>query len=142
MQTMTPTVQFWPYSSKVFEAVIGYPADDFEFVAGKTPLSTFKEAALCIATYYAVILGGRELMRNREPFKLTSFFLVHNFILTAISAVLLILFAEELLPTIVRDGVFYAICDYRGGWTQHLVTLYYVCSICSRREGKKPVEER
>jgi len=65
-------------------------------------------------------------MRHREPFKLKSLFLVHNLLLTVISAVLLALFIEELLPAVVRKDILYAICDHDGGWTQPLVVLYYV----------------
>jgi hypothetical protein len=39
---------------------------------------------------------------------------------------LLVLFIEQLLPTLARGGVFHAICSYDGGWTKELVTLYYV----------------
>lgn len=120
-------VHLWPYFNKAFEAIIGYPADDFRFVAGKTPISTLKETSIFILIYYITILGGRELMRNREAFKLKPLFLIHNFYLTAISAILLALFIEQLLPVIVRGGVFHAICHHEGGWTQALVTLYYVC---------------
>ena len=67
-------------------------------------------------------------MRNRPAFKLTGPFIVHNFYLTAISAVLLALFLEQLIPTVYHHGLFYAICDVKGGWTSPLVTLYYVCS--------------
>ncbi|CRK01531.1 hypothetical protein BN1723_008773 [Verticillium longisporum] len=35
-------------------------------------------------------------------------------------------FVEQLLPTVVRGGVFHAICDKEGGWTQPLVVLYYL----------------
>lgn len=119
-------VHLWPYFNKAFEAVVGYPADDFRFVAGKTPMSTLKESLTFIVVYYAIIFGGREFMRNREPFKLKALFLIHNFYLTAISGILLALFIEQLLPTVVRHGIFYAICDADGGWTQPLVVLYYV----------------
>lgn len=71
-------------------------------------------------------------MKNREPFKLNGLFMVHNLALTIISGVLLALFTEQLLPTIARNGVFYAICDHRGGWTAPLVTLYYVRTPLSR----------
>lgn len=121
-------VPIWPYFSKAFEAVVGYPADDFRFKAGETPMSTLKETLIFIVVYYSVIFGGREYMRNREPFKLKALFLIHNFYLTAISGLLLALFIEQLLPTVVRHGIFYAICDHEGGWTQPLVVLYYVCS--------------
>lgn len=119
-------IQLWPVFNKAFGLVAGYPADEFKFVAGETPMSTLKEASIFVAIYYTIIFGGRELMRNREPFKLKFLFLIHNFYLTAISAILLALFVEELLPTVVRKGVFHAICEHEGGWTQHLVVLYYL----------------
>lgn len=125
--------ELWPIFDKAWTAVVGYPVGDFKFVAGETPMSTLKETAIFVVVYYAVIFGGRELMRNREPFKLQAFFLVHNFYLTAISAILLALFIEQLLPTVVRGGIFHAICDHDGGWTQPLVVLYYV-----RRNATRP----
>ncbi|KAI0124146.1 GNS1/SUR4 family-domain-containing protein [Xylariales sp. AK1849] len=119
-------VHLWPIFSKGFEYVAGYPADDFKFNPGKTPMSTIKETSIFVLVYYTIIFGGREFMRNREPFKLKGLFLVHNFYLTAISGILLALFIEQLLPTVVRKGIFFAICDHDGGWTQPLVVLYYL----------------
>lgn len=52
--------------------------------------------------------------------------MIHNFYLTVISGSLLALFIEQLLPTVWRNGVYYAICDHEGGWTDELVILYYV----------------
>lgn len=52
--------------------------------------------------------------------------MLHNLALTIISGGLLALFIEQLLPTVWRHGIFFAICDERGGWTEKLVTLYYV----------------
>jgi hypothetical protein len=40
--------------------------------------------------------------------------------------VLLALFIEQLLSTVWRHGVFFAICNHQGGWTKPLVALYYV----------------
>ncbi|KAH8652148.1 elongation of fatty acids protein 3 [Xylariales sp. PMI_506] len=119
-------VHLWPIFNKAFEYVAGYPADDFDFVTGRTPMSTLKEASIFVVVYYTIILGGREWMRNREPYKLKTLFLIHNFYLTAISAILLALFVEQLVPTVARHGIFYAICDHQGGWTQPLVVLYYL----------------
>jgi fatty acid elongase 3 len=119
-------VRLWPHFSQAFELATGYPADSFAFVVGKTPMSTLKETSIFVAVYYTVIFGGRELMRHREPLKLKPLFLVHNLFLTTVSAVLLALYIEELVPTLARKGVFHAICDADGGWTQHLVLLYYV----------------
>ena len=120
-------VHLWPIFSKAFEFVVGYPAEDFRFTAGVTPMSTLKETGIFVIFYYAIIFGGREFMRTREPLKLRSLFLIHNFYLTAISAILLVLFIEEIFPTVVRHGIFHAICYREGGWTQPLVVLYYVC---------------
>lgn len=89
-------------------------------------MSTHYATAAMLITYYIIIFGGRELMREREPMKLNGLFKVHNFYLTAISGTLLALFLEQLIPTIVRGGIFYAICDFNGGWTDKLVILYYV----------------
>ncbi|KAB8228991.1 elongation of very long chain fatty acids protein [Aspergillus alliaceus] len=119
-------ISLWPYFNKVFEAFAGYPADEFRFLEGQTPMSTLKETAAFILIYYVVILYGRRFMRDREPFKLKTLFLIHNFYLTMFSAILLALFIEQLSPILLRDGLFYAICNPNGGWTQPLVTLYYL----------------
>lgn len=116
----------WPIFSKGFEKVAGYPAEQFVFVPGETPISDLKTCASILLTYYIIIFGGRELMRGREPFKLNFLFKVHNFYLTAISGGLLALFLEQLIPTLYRHGLFFAICDHQGGWTQKLVVLYYL----------------
>lgn len=119
-------VHLWPLFSRAFEAVAGYPADEFRFTVGQTPMSTLSSASIFVVIYYAVIFGGREWMRNREPFKLKGLFLIHNYLLTLVSAVLLALYVEELVPIIWRRGLFHAICHREGGWTQRLVVLYYV----------------
>ncbi|ROT43107.1 GNS1/SUR4 membrane protein [Sodiomyces alkalinus F11] len=119
-------IELWPLFDKAWTAVTGYPISEFEFVQGKTPMSTLKETSIFIVLYYAVIFGGREWMRNREPYKLKGLFLIHNLYLTAISGILLALFIEQLLATVVRGGIFHAICHGEGGWTQPLVVLYYL----------------
>ena len=119
-------LELWPIFEKAFVTFKGYKPQDFEFVQGKTFMSTFSATVTMLVTYYIVIFGGREVMRGREPFKLNFFFKIHNFYLTAISGILLLLFVEQLLPTIVRGGIFNAICAYEGGWTDKLVILYYV----------------
>lgn len=119
-------VQLWPVFDQAFTALMGYHPQDFDFQPRVTPMSTLKQSAIMIATYYIVILGGRELMRNRPAFKLNGLFMVHNFYLTAISGTLLALFLEQLIPTVYHHGIFYAICDVKGGWTPPLVILYYL----------------
>jgi fatty acid elongase 3 len=126
-------IHLWPIFDKAFEAVVGYPASEFKFVEGVTPMSTFKETAIALVAYYIIIFGGRELMKNRPAFKLNTLFMIHNFYLTAISATLLALFIEQLLPTLYRHGLFFTICDHQGGWTQPLIVLYYVSDLLISR---------
>ncbi|KAF1346054.1 elongation of fatty acids protein-like protein [Delphinella strobiligena] len=119
-------LELWPIFEKVFESIKGYKPQDFKFVPSETPMSTLSTTATMLISYYIIIFGGREVMRGREPFRLNGLFKIHNFYLTAISGILLLLFVEQLLPTIVRGGVFHAICHHEGGWTDKLVILYYL----------------
>ena len=119
-------IHLWPIFDKAFTTVMGYHAQDFAFEPRVTPMSTLKQTSIMITLYYIVIFGGRELMRNRPAFKLNWPFMIHNFYLTSISAILLALFTEQLVPTVYNHGIFYAICDVKGGWTPPLVVLYYV----------------
>jgi len=119
-------LHLWPIFSAAFKQVMGYKSTAFEFQPGITPMSTIYTAAFTIISYYIVIFGGRELMKNRAPVPLNDLFKIHNFYLTVISGVLLLLFVEQLVPTLARRGLFSAICSYEGGWTDQLVVLYYV----------------
>ena len=116
----------WPIFARCFESLRGYTPKEFEFVPGKTPMASMTQTAGTLIAYYIIIFGGREFMRERQPLKLNGLFKIHNFYLTAISGILLLLYLEQLIPTLVRNGTFYAICDYNGGWTHQLVVLYYV----------------
>lgn len=64
----------WPIFEKAFSMVMGYAPQDFRFIPGTTPMSTGFEVAATLISYYVIILGGRELMRGREPFSLNFFF--------------------------------------------------------------------
>ncbi|CZS96987.1 probable fatty acid elongase (FEN1) [Rhynchosporium agropyri] len=119
-------IHLWPIFDKAFSTVMGYSPQDFDFKPRVTPMSTLKESGFAILTYYIIIFGGRELMRNRKPFKLNALFMIHNFYLTSISAILLALFVEQLIPTLYRHGLFFTICEKAGGWTPQLVILYYL----------------
>lgn len=119
-------LHLYPIFDVLFERIAGYSARDFDFKYGETPIGTMKEAGALIITYYIIIFGGREIMRNFKPFKLTLLFQLHNFMLTVISGWLLVLFVEDLIPTLYHRGLLYTICDHDGGW-KPLVALYYVC---------------
>jgi fatty acid elongase 3 len=119
-------LSMYPLFERAFAAVMGHLPQDFRFVPAGTPMSTFGATATALIGYYVVVFGGREMMRSREAFKLNGIFMLHNLVLTAISGALLLLFLEQLIPTVVRNGIFYGVCDKKGGWTDHLVILYYL----------------
>ena len=130
-------LQLWPIFERAFTAVKGYAPQDFRFVEGKTPMSTLSMTITVLISYYIVIFGGREVMRSRSAVQLNPIFKIHNFYLTAISGILLVLFIEQLLPTLARHGVFYTICSHGGGWTKELVILYYVSLISPAMRRKQ-----
>ncbi|RDW78497.1 elongation of fatty acids protein [Coleophoma crateriformis] len=119
-------IELWPIFDKAFTTIMGYHPQDFGFEPRVTPMSTLKESGIAIVVYYIIIFGGRELMKNRPAFQMNGLFKIHNFYLTAISFSLLVLFVEQLVPTVVNKGIFFAICDAKGGWTPPLVILYYL----------------
>ncbi|PTU19713.1 hypothetical protein P175DRAFT_0440953 [Aspergillus ochraceoroseus IBT 24754] len=119
-------LHLWPYFSSGFTAVTGKSPSDFQMIPGVTPMTTLQGTLVSLASYYFVILGGRQLMKGFPAFKLQTPFIIHNFILTLISGGLLVLFVEQMLPTLWKDGVFVAICHAKGGWTDELVLLYYL----------------
>lgn len=119
-------VHLWPIFSKAFQTIAGYKPEHFRFVQGQTPMSTMTESTVALVAYYVIVFGGREIMKDRPALKLSTLFKIHNFYLTAISGSLLVLFLEQLIPTVLGKGIFYAVCDYNGGWTPELVILYYV----------------
>ena len=124
-------VELWPYFDTLYKSVMGYAPEQFRFVPGKTAISTFPATAGLLLTYYVTVFAGREFMKNRAPLNLNGLFMVHNLYLTIISGTLLALFIEQLLPTLWRKGIFFAICNHQGGWTDRLVVLYYVSRITS-----------
>ena len=119
-------IELWPIFDKCFDKILGYPAHDFNFLPGYTPLSTIPEVAGAIAAYYVVIYSGYYLMKNQPAFKLNGLFMAHNLFLTILSGALLALFIEQIFPIIWRMGILYSICS-PNCWTQKIVTLYYVC---------------
>ncbi|KAK3685403.1 GNS1/SUR4 family protein [Podospora appendiculata] len=116
----------WSLLDALWTRVAGYPAAEFEFKPPLTPLSTLNGSVIFVTLYYAMIISGTEWMRHRKPFKLQGLFLAHNLSLSVLSAFLLALFVEQLVPILRAKGTLYAICDKRGGWTQPFVVLYYL----------------
>src|SRR5262249_36783059 len=104
-------IELWPIFDKVFGKVVGYPAHKFHFVQGQTPLSTLPASLGIITAYYVVIFSGKKFMEDKAPMKLNALFQIHNVFLTLLSGILLALFIEQLLPILLRHGVFYGICS-------------------------------
>ncbi|KAK9449863.1 GNS1/SUR4 family-domain-containing protein [Limtongia smithiae] len=138
LQPSVPTVDrpfgfsLWTVFTDACVALFGWDPSKFEFVQGKLLLSTLEPVFAAIATYYVVIFGGRAIMKNYAPMKLTFLFRVHNLMLTFISGLFLLLLIEQLFPIIYSHGVFFAICD-TSSWTQPIVTLYY--PLAARGDG-------
>ena len=121
-------IHLWPIFNWAVAIITGRPADDFRLDIPKTPLSGLGSTLSLIGVYYLTLLAGSKLMRNREPFGLKTVFLAHNLYLTAISAILLLLFIEQVVPQLFRHGLFRTLCHLNRGWTQPLTFLYYVCN--------------
>jgi hypothetical protein len=115
----------YPLFTPLYTALVGSSPADFKFQDGVTPLSTTNEVIITCITYFLVIFGGQHLMTSHQPFKLSLLSKIHNLLLTVGSGLLLVLFAENILPMVMEHGLFYAICDTRA-WTQPLELLYYI----------------
>ncbi|CAG8726101.1 5379_t:CDS:2 [Funneliformis mosseae] len=118
-------IYFDDYFRQAFSLVTGKNPNDFAFTEGVTPLSTRYEVVIACITYFAIVFGGQVFMKNRTVIKLRFIFQVHNLLLTLSSLALLILFAEQLIPIVFRNGIFYAVCN-NDAWTQRLELLYYL----------------
>ncbi|ORY85372.1 GNS1/SUR4 family-domain-containing protein [Leucosporidium creatinivorum] len=101
------------------------PASVAKWVPGESPFSTNKEVVSALAVYLAVIFGGQYLMSDRKAFRFKPLFMLHNFLLSAGSGIVLALMVEEIVPIIYEHGIFYAICN-DGAWTPRLETYYII----------------
>lgn len=88
-------------------------------------MATSSEMWIVIALYYTTIFSGWAFMKKRQPLKLNTLFMAHNFILTAVSGALLVLFLEQVVPSLWKHGLYNCMCS-SPGWTDQLVVLYYV----------------
>ncbi|KAF5355628.1 hypothetical protein D9756_003766 [Leucocoprinus leucothites] len=95
------------------------------YVIGKTPLSTTPVVVSMLAGYLTVIFGIKALMTNRQPYKLTTLFQIHNIFLSSGSALLLALMLEEIVPHVWRHGIRHALCD-EAAWTSRMEFYYMI----------------
>lgn len=119
-------LRLWPIFDAAFANAVDYKREDFKLIIGETPLSTFKSVVAVLSSYYAIVLCGPILLRNRIPWKLQALFRLYNLLLVFSSATLCLLFLEQIIPTIARHGLLFSICELEGGFTDELVLLYYV----------------
>ncbi len=92
------------------------PTHLYTYVVGATPLSTDKAVVSALVTYLVTIFSIQAFMKNRQPFKLTGLFQIHNVFLSSGSALLLALMLEEILPIWWKHGLHNALCAERS-WT-------------------------
>lgn len=120
-------IQLWPIFNHFFETVVGYPADDFQFIPYQTTLANFPHAISIIIAYYFIIFGGQYIMNTFKinPIKLNFLFQVHNLFLTLVSLILFLLMVEQIFPVWYYHGLFHAVCSPEA-FTQKLVCLYYL----------------
>jgi len=114
MELADTVLQFIPYNP--------LPRYLTEYQPGITPLSDTTPIVATLIAYFLSIFSIRWFMQDKAPLNLTSFFQFHNLFLTAISGLLLVLIAEEILPIWWRTGFFSAICR---SWTERL-EFYYI----------------
>lgn len=92
------------------------PTHLYTYVVGTTPLSTDKAVLSALVTYLVTIFSIQAFMKNRQPFKLTGLFQIHNVFLSSGSALLLVLMLEEILPIWWKHGLHNALCA-EDSWT-------------------------
>ncbi|GAA5832293.1 hypothetical protein JCM11251_004310 [Rhodosporidiobolus azoricus] len=114
----------------VYQLVESLPLPPLPFnirnwVPGSSPLSTHAEVVVAVAVYLIVIFGGQALMRGSKPYRFKPLFMLHNFLLSSGSALLLALMLEEILPIVWNHGLFYAICADEA-WTPRMETYYII----------------
>ncbi|KAI5479393.1 hypothetical protein MNV49_003727 [Pseudohyphozyma bogoriensis] len=108
-------------------AAIPYKLPDnvLRWIPGSSPLSTNVEVLSALAAYLAILYFGQKIMADRKAYRFKPLFMLHNFLLSAGSGLLLALMLEEIIPIVWEHGIFYAIC-HTSAWTPKLETYYII----------------
>jgi len=85
--------------------------DTFEFVSGKTPISTFYHVIGAVVLYLTTLVVLKRVMAHREPLKLKGLLAVHNLTLSAFSLVSFIAVLYHIIPIWVNRGMWAISCD-------------------------------
>ncbi|KAI8065885.1 ELO family [Gongronella butleri] len=121
-------VPLYPIFEKAYETVMQRPASSFAFTPGVTPLSTVLEVAVSCVIYFVAIFGGQVVMKSFSAMNtpvVKAAFQVHNVLLTAVSAALLVLLVEQVFPNLYHHGLFYALCE-PSAFDQKSELIYYM----------------
>lgn len=119
-------IALWPIFRQIVIRASAWDPDTFMYhYDSELPMAKVWHVTLAIFTYYVVIFGGRWALRNVRPIRLETLFKAHNFLLTFLSGVLLVLLVEQVLPQVLQHGIFYAICSSKM-WTSRTVLLFYL----------------
>ncbi|PVV04625.1 hypothetical protein BB560_000867 [Smittium megazygosporum] len=102
----------------------GVDKSQWRYVSGSTFGSTWSSVLTVTALYLATIFSIKFALKDRKPFVLKKVTAFHNLFLSIISALLLLLFAELLIPPLREHGLFWSICS-ADNWTTKLELLYY-----------------
>ncbi|KAI9179531.1 Fatty acyl-CoA elongase/Polyunsaturated fatty acid specific elongation enzyme [Blastocladiella emersonii ATCC 22665] len=117
-----------PMLRHAYATVVGAPLETFEFA--QAPLSDPTLVFGSGLVYLLVIFGGQAVMRafgvgqSLGP-ALKYPFVIHNFFLSFLSLVLFIGHLENVVPIVLRHGLFHALC-HPAGFTKELAVLYYL----------------
>jgi hypothetical protein len=84
---------------------------EFEFVAGKTPLSSLQDVLGAVSLYLLTLVVLRRVMASRDPLKLRGLGALHNLILSTFSLVTLVAILYYLVPIWATQGTFAIACD-------------------------------
>ncbi|PVU92704.1 hypothetical protein BB559_003628 [Furculomyces boomerangus] len=113
---------FW--LARVFD-LFGVNKQEWKYIPGQTKFTTWSEVLMGTTIYLLIVFGGKAVMKNQKPFELKTVWRFHNLTLTVMSLLLLILFAEQLIPNLLNHSLFWNIC-HRNAWNAKLELLYYI----------------
>jgi fatty acid elongase 3 len=92
---------------------------------GLTPLSTPGTVWPAMFGYLAILYFGQKVMEDRKAMQLKPLFMLHNFLLSTGSGLLLALMLEEIVPIVYKHGFFFGICHI-AAWTPRMEFFYMI----------------
>ncbi|KAJ1912320.1 Fatty acyl-CoA elongase/Polyunsaturated fatty acid specific elongation enzyme [Mycoemilia scoparia] len=116
--------------SEYFDLMVkpfGIIPNQWKWQPGETWLSTWNIVMAGTVGYLALVFGGRYLMDSSQsrPIKNRTIDSIHNAFLSLFSALLLVLYIEELYPVIKVHGFFPSLC-HPDAWSPRIVYMHYL----------------